>query len=337
MLRLLRNSIFLFLIFVTPVFASVGEITAHKGNGEIRRDKSSFESKKGLSVNMMDKIYTANGTSNITFNDKTNLTVTAQSEIIIDDFVYSGNQPASSRMSMAVLRGTATFTTGLIGKANAKNVRVRTPTASIGIRGTNFSMTVDELGGSIIVLLPNADGSVGAIDVTTDAGTVFLNQAFQATKTMSLETKPANPVILKIDESQISNILIVSTPEALVEAVENDPLGFSGLNRDLLAFKFLDFNALDINELNVDLLYNPLDTKYLFDHEDGKTSGFNPTTQVNTIKSETHTQIIRMVENTIDVKNSNDSPLRIEMNTSGSYIVVETGDSPMSTLRIQQD
>lgn len=286
---------------------------------------------------MNDVIYTAKGTSNITFNDKTNLTVTEQSKILIDDFVYSGNNPASGKLSMAVLRGTATFTTGLIGKANNKNVRVKTPTAVIGIRGTNFSMTVDELGGSIIVLLPNSDGSVGAIEVSTDAGKVFLNQAFQATTTASSETKPSNPVVLDIDESKIGNMLIVDTPDKLVEIAENNPLNFNGLNADLLNTKFFDFNALDINELNADLLYNPLDSKFLFDHQDGKTSGFNPATQINTIKTDTHTEIIRMVENSIAIKNNNDSPLRIEMSTGGAYIVVETGDNPMSKLTIKQN
>ena len=40
-------------------------------------------------------------------------------------------------------------------------------------------MTVDEIGKSLIILLPNADGSVGKISVESDVGQVILNRAFQ--------------------------------------------------------------------------------------------------------------------------------------------------------------
>ena len=46
-------------------------------------------------------------------------------------------------------------------------------------------MIVDEIGQSLIVLLPNRDGSVGEIEVKTAMGTVVLNQAFQATVSIS--------------------------------------------------------------------------------------------------------------------------------------------------------
>ena len=51
-------------------------------------------------------------------------------------------------------------------------------------------MTVDEIGKSLIILLPNADGSVGKISVESDVGQVILNQAFQATVVGASEKTP---------------------------------------------------------------------------------------------------------------------------------------------------
>ena len=81
--------------------------------------------------------------------------------------------------------GTVRYASGQIAKNSKQNVKIKTPTATIGVRGTDFSMTIDEIGSSTIILLPSCDTSgncyVGEIDVTSDAGQVIMNQAFQAT------------------------------------------------------------------------------------------------------------------------------------------------------------
>ena len=117
--------------------------------------------------------------------------------------------------------GTVRYASGQIAKNSKQNVKIKTPTATIGVRGTDFTMTIDETGSSTIILLPSCDTNgncyVGEIDVTSDAGQVILNQAFQATVVETVASNPMKPVILDLDENLINNLLIISKPKEIQE------------------------------------------------------------------------------------------------------------------------
>ena len=87
-------------------------------------------------------------------------------------------------------------------------------------------MTIDEIGGSTIVLLPscNSEGFcyVGEIEVQTDAGFVIMNQAFQATSVSAAEMKPIKPVLLDLELDMINNLLIITPPKKLEEAIQEE-------------------------------------------------------------------------------------------------------------------
>ena len=51
--------------------------------------------------------------------------------------------------------GTARFITGNLNRIDKQNIQLKTPTATVGIRGTDFTITIDELGRSLIILLPD--------------------------------------------------------------------------------------------------------------------------------------------------------------------------------------
>ena len=124
------------------------------------------------------------------------MAVSPHSSLVIDEFIYDPNSRSGSKLVMNVALGTVRYASGNIAKLNRQNVDIRTPTARIGVRGTAFSMTVDEIGKSLVILLPNADGTVGEIEVESGAGIVILRQAFQATTVGVSEAKPSKPVIL---------------------------------------------------------------------------------------------------------------------------------------------
>ena len=99
----------------------------------------------------------------------------------------------------------------VILKIDKKNIRLSTPTADIAIRGTDFTCTVDELGRSLIILLPDANGlSSGEILVTTAAGTVTLNKPYEATTVDVWENSPSSPVILDLTLDIIDNNMQLS-------------------------------------------------------------------------------------------------------------------------------
>ena len=90
------------------------------------------------------------------------------------------------------------------------NIDIYTPTAVIGIRGTDFTTTIDELGRSLVILLPDKNGDAsGTITVTNDGGQVILDQAFQATMVSTISSPPVKPVIIRgVTVAQIDNLFI---------------------------------------------------------------------------------------------------------------------------------
>jgi len=236
----------------------------------VRKSKS-IESKVNSSIEMLDTVVTAKSKVMLTFEDHTTVKITEQSKLLIDDFVYD-NKKGTGKLALKVALGTARYASGQIAKSNPQSVNIQTPTASIAVRGTDFSMTVDELGRSLVVLLPSCDAKscvTGAIEVSTEAGSVFMNQAYQATLVASRTEPPTKPLVLPLDQANINNLLIVSPPKQLDEQKyqqENKTaLDINFLDKDLLKYDALDvdelkkFSMLDINYLDFNLLPNILD------------------------------------------------------------------------------
>lgn len=248
--------------------AGVGKVTEQSGPTEIVRDKKSIVSSLNTGVEMKDAITTAKAKATITFEDNTTVKITEQSKLIIDDFVYDPKK-GSGKLAINMALGTARYASGQIAKNNPQQVAIKTPTATIAVRGTDFSMTVDELGRSLVMLLPSCDASgacvTGAIEVSTLAGVVLLDVPYQATLVNSSYNPPTEPAVVKIDQANINNMLIISKPPEIHEdtaSVKRDRAGldFNELNIDLLKYTKLDENklddnkALDRNDLNADLL-----------------------------------------------------------------------------------
>ena len=259
------------LLLLSPInsIAGVGKVTEQSGPTEIVRNKKSIPSQINTAVEMNDTVSTARAKAQLTFEDNTTVKLTEHSKIIIDDFVYDPKKGAG-KLGMKMALGTARYASGQIAKNNPQQVAIKTPTASIAVRGTDFSMTVDELGRSLVMLLPSCDDKgcvTGAIEVSNLAGVVLLDVPYQATLVNSAYTMPTEPTVVKLDQANINNMLIISKPKEVAEAEqagtakkEKSILDFNELDIDLLKFTALDENsldkknALDRNDLDTDLL-----------------------------------------------------------------------------------
>ncbi len=244
--------LFIILWFITfSSFASIiGDVILHEGNANIERtDGEDVDAKKDLDIFQYDTVKTGKGKVAIGFIDDTRVDVTQHSKLIIDEFVYDPNTKTGS-LSLKAALGTVRYASGQIAKTSPTNVQIKTPTATIGVRGTDFSMTIDEVGSSTIILLPSCDTNgncfVGEISVESDAGMVIMNQAFQATVVDTISSRPLKPVIVDLEESLINNLLIISKPREIVEAIQE-----SELNKVATA---LDIDFLKFDELEVDYL-----------------------------------------------------------------------------------
>jgi hypothetical protein len=213
----------IFLLTALSLFGSSGKIVEATGPTQITRDKSKIDGKANVGVEMYDTIETLQSRVGITFEDDTRVQITEFSKLKIDEFVYD---PSSGKGSLSIkaASGTVRYTSGLIAKNSRENIKIKTPTAVVSVRGTDFSMSVGEDGKSLIVLLPSlpsltgASPVVGSIEVANSSGTVVLNQAYQATFISSAFSNPTAPVILDLnDESKINNNLLVESNKSITK------------------------------------------------------------------------------------------------------------------------
>jgi hypothetical protein len=232
---ILRLAISLLLLISIPAFANVGSISEFKGGGSVKRGAKVTAAAKGSAIQKNDTVTTnSQGRFKITFIDATTVNITQNSRLVIDDFVYDGNNKSKGKLGLKLALGTARYASGGIAKGNARGVGIRTPTATIAVRGTDFVMSVDEAGRSTVVLVPecyndtditklNFECPAGAIDVITAAGIVTLSQPFQATMVENSYAPPAPPVVINPALKVMDNNIQISPLEtddgqSLIEA-----------------------------------------------------------------------------------------------------------------------
>ena len=237
------------LLFIGGVLADpIGEVIEQTGSGQIIRDKEEITVSGSYlpEVELNDIAETANGKMKIEFLDKAQLDLKEHSEVLIDEIYYDPD-PSLSKMSMKFTMGTARFASGSLGLINKANIDIQTPTATIGIRGTDFTTTIDELGRSLIVLLPDQYGNPsGEITVTNLGGTITLNQAYQATMVSSLDKIPTNPIQINgITPSMIDNMFIVNPPQEVKEAIEEQVQNDLDDDQGILDIDYLKYNELE--------------------------------------------------------------------------------------------
>ena len=259
------TTIILILFYATSLWGSIGNVDQVEGNGVIDRDKVDITIEEELPIEQYDTVKTGNGKVGILFVDDTRVDVTQHSKLIIDEFVYDPNTK-KGKLNLSAKLGTIKYASGQIAKTSRQDIVITTPTATIGVRGTDFSMTIDELGSSTIILLPSCDVNgnclVGEISVESAAGQVILNQAFQATQVFVPENPPTPPVTLDLEIDMISNMLIVAKPKNLEDEdyVKKIKAVADALDIDFLEIDDLDQDYLEEEE---DLYVTGLDIDFL--------------------------------------------------------------------------
>jgi len=351
------------LIFLpTFVFADIGSISEFRGNGEILRENQSDKLLAELALDIFsnDDIRTGNGRIAIQFIDDSVIRLTEHSKVIIDKFIFDPD-PEKSELALSFIKGTGRFVTGKLKRIKKENIKIRTNSATIGIRGTDFTVSVDETGRSLVILLPNPDGTAsGEITVSTFAGTVIMNQPFQATMVTVAESAPTKPVVLEnLTLDFIDNLLIVNPPDEIEKAVEDqnatasnildvDLLEETELEKDYLDEEFDDIDRLDIDLLNVDFLTDLLD---IIDNNvgskaqvsilngveiEGVKAGFDPINQSYTFVEGSVLTFFRAVENTIDLELDKDGAYNVDILSAGKEIKMTINGGGENSISINQ-
>ena len=328
----------------------VGNISELTGEASVVRDKP-YNAKLAFNIQQNDEAVTTDGRMAIRFLDDSQVKLTEHSQLTIDEYIFDPN-PSKSKMAITFGLGTARFITGGLNKIDKNNIDLKTPTANIAIRGTDFTVTVDEIGRSLLILLPDINGlSSGEIVVTTAMGTVTLNKPYEATTVDVFEKSPTPPVILDLTLDFIDNMLIVNPPkeevviEETTQTQKKNILDFNDLDVDYLEEDFLDaekeleFTELDINYLDVNFLEDLLDVIDALQEikqEDQLAQDATSTKIVGTkLGQDLQTQITSFVTGEVlTLMRSVSDTARVDIDSSGSYTVIFIQDGTSNIVKI---
>ena len=104
----------------------------------------------------------------LVFRDESRFTLGSNTRFSVNNFVFDDKNPSEGKFLVSLLRGSIRALTGLIGKANNRNVSFATSTATIGIRGTGLDLDCDAVSESC-----NFFTWLGAIEITPQGQTAL--------------------------------------------------------------------------------------------------------------------------------------------------------------------
>ncbi|WFU85390.1 FecR domain-containing protein [Bradyrhizobium sp. CIAT3101] len=175
----------------------IGNVATVTGIATVIRDKNSYPLKVRDDIYLNDVVQTSSNSSlGITFNDATTFNLSASSKITIDNYVYEDGGKQNSAI-FDIGKGTVAFVAAAVAKTG--DMKIATPTATLGIRGTTGVVDVPEnatannANNVNIKLYPDADGRVGHIDVNDRASGTRLGALTQASSGFAIRPGAAGP------------------------------------------------------------------------------------------------------------------------------------------------
>ena len=122
----------------------VGYVKTVQGNATITNGNTKTPAAIGTGVFQGSQIQTTAGASlGVTFKDNTVMSFGPNTQLTVDEYVYNPNQ-GQVKFGSKLTKGTLNYVSGAIAKINPDGVAVKTPTGTIGVRGTQFVVKVDE-------------------------------------------------------------------------------------------------------------------------------------------------------------------------------------------------
>jgi len=337
----------------------IGDVRESTGVTSVLRDKEAIQTDK---IELYDQAQTAKGRMLIEFLDKAELQLKEHSLVLIDEIYYDPD-PSLSKMALKMSMGTARFASGKLGLVNKANINIQTPTATIAVRGTDFTTTIDELGRSLVILLPDDKGDPsGVIEVSNNGGTVTLDQAYAATMVSTTETPPTTQTVINgITPALIDNMFIVNPPPEVKQRIEEELQDEQDEDQGILDIDFLEFNELeedeleddqleefselDVDELDVEFLLDFLaivDSADLFDtlgefDIKGARRGLNDESQFNVFLRDGNLVLYRNVNGVIEIEFAAGGNFTLDTTTPGYQGIITGNDAEDIIVIINQN
>ena len=216
--------ILLFLLtFTVFLWSNIGNVGAFKGTATVKRSSGTLNIKNGMTLNVKDKIITAEKSRvQVILKDNTVVTIGPNSTFVFDAYNFGGKD--DSEVKMHSDRGFFRSVTGKIGKLAPERFKVKTASATIGIRGTDFSALISEGKETITCYKGSINVFIDGTSHKIDAGMLME----LANGIVKIKTLSRNRALQSMDEeSEIENIrsdeIADVTQQEILETVRSLP------------------------------------------------------------------------------------------------------------------
>ena len=124
--------------------ADIGLIKVSKGSVQIQRGAEKMPAKVGSGLQKSDVVITgADSSAGITFTDNSLVSVGPNSVFAIDKYSFDSTTHAGE-FEGNLRQGRLAAVSGKMVKQSPESMKIRTPSAIMGVRGTEFVVQVDE-------------------------------------------------------------------------------------------------------------------------------------------------------------------------------------------------
>lgn len=144
---------------------AVGRVATVSGNATIVRNGVAITVTSGDAVLKGDVLQTGGGTMGVTFNDGSTLHLTANSRLVVNEFVFDPNGHANSEI-LSLVQGSLSMISGQV--AHTGDMKVVTPVATMGIRGTVFGANINAADGTTSFYVSQSSTGVDLFDTHTN-------------------------------------------------------------------------------------------------------------------------------------------------------------------------
>ncbi len=139
---------FFLMLFALPALASgtaIGIVKTVSGEATVTTNGVTSPAMEGDPVYLRSQLRTGGGESSlgVTFKDETMMSLGPDSEMSVETYYFA---PASNRYSLGarLFKGSMNYVSGIIAKLRPEAIELKTPTATIGVRGTRFVIRVED-------------------------------------------------------------------------------------------------------------------------------------------------------------------------------------------------
>ena len=184
----------------SPAGKVVGHIIKISGSASIVRNGVTIVANVGDAINQNDMVQTgSNSTLGLALDDGTTFNLSASARFMLNDLTFDASSTSNSSL-MTLVEGAASFVAGQVARTG--DMRVATPTATLGIRGTAVNLSISSSDGTVsISVVDQRDGQVHAVQVFSNTGALIGTVSSNGTSLTLTPTATFDVIARQIDKT----------------------------------------------------------------------------------------------------------------------------------------